>query len=159
MRFAAIAFTVAIIGGVPAAAQMPPSPVAAGGAHPGMFAGMSNAGRMAMRMAMQDADPRADRAATMAARDRMLAILDAERLDVPALRRAMDDERESANAAKARHQTAMITGLQTLSLADRRAFVANARAMRARVEERMDGRQDWQGRRGPGAPGMMPPSQ
>ena len=99
-----------------------------------MFAGMSDAGRAAMRTALNEADPRGGRAMTDAARDRMLAVLDADRLDVGALRRAMDDEREAANAAKVRHQAGMIAGLQQLSLADRRAFVANARAVRARME-------------------------
>ena len=151
----------------PAAAQMSPPPGEMPDRHDHggnpMFAGMSDAGRTIMRSAMKDADPRADRAAIDVARDRMLALLDMDRLDVAALRRSMDDEREAANAAKVRHQNAMVTGFQQLSVADRKAFVANARAMRSRVEERMGA---WNGRRGPGGPGgpgspgpMMPPPQ
>ncbi|MBV8971153.1 MAG: periplasmic heavy metal sensor [Sphingomonadaceae bacterium] len=151
--------------GVPAVAQVapPPGEMADGGERHGnpMFAGMSEAGRATMRAALRSADPRADKAATAAARDRMLAILEADRLDVPALRRAMDDEREAANAAKVRHQAALVAGLQQLSLADRRAFVANARAIRERIADRVgEGRMGgWQGRRGQGmaGPGMPPP--
>ena len=50
----------------------------------------------------------------------------------------------------------MIAGFQQLSLADRRAFVVNARAMRNRMQDRMSA---WKGRRGPGglaAPGPSP---
>ena len=119
-----------------------------------MYAGMSEAGRTTMRAAMKSADARLGHEATSAARDRMLAILDADRLDPVALKRAMDDEREAATAAKVRHQAALIAGFQQLSLADRRAFVVNARAMRARMESRTAG---WQARRGGSAPGMMPP--
>lgn len=135
----------------PALAQMPPpsnamtdGPRGRGG-HRAMFASMSDAGRATMIAAMRAADPRTDRAATMAARDRMLAVLDADRLDAAALRRAMDDERTTAMTAKARHQAAMLTGFQQLSLADRRAFVADARAMRERMQARMA---EWRGRRG-----------
>jgi uncharacterized membrane protein len=108
-------------------------PVGRGG---GMLAGLSPAGKAAMRAALKDIDPRADHAATEAARDRMLATLDADRLDPIALKRAMDDEREAANAAKARHQAAMIAGFQQLSVADRKAFVASARTIREQVGER-----------------------
>lgn len=159
MKLVAAALGLALA--VPAVAQMSPPPPET---MPGpdrmhgrgpMFAGMSDAGRAVMESAMRNADPRADHAATDAARDRMLAVLDADRLDPVALKRAMDDEREAAGVSRARHQAAMIAGFQQLSLADRRAFVVNARAMRNRMQDRMGA---WQGRRGPG-PGMMPPPQ
>ncbi len=151
MRHAAVLAASMIAAAVPVAAQVPPAMAAEGNPHGNpMFAGMSEAGRAAMRMALRGADPAADRAATDAARDRMLAVLDADRLDVPALRRAMDDEREAANVAKAHHQAAMIAGLQQLSLADRKIFVANAQAMRARIDSKMAGRRGG---------GMMPPPQ
>ncbi len=153
----------------PAVAQMaaPPPPPPGDGMHDGrermhwrspMFTGMSDAGKATLHAAMHDGDPQTDHAATRAARDRMLAVLDADRLDATALRRAMDDEREAANAAKARHQAAMVAAFQQLSLADRRAFVINARAMRNRIEDRMAG---WRGHGGSGGPrgagAMMPP--
>lgn len=125
----------------PAVAQMP-APVdesAEAAARPRgnpMFAGMSDVGRMAMRTALRAADQPAARVATDAARDRWLALLEADRLDPAALKRAMDDEREAATAAKVRHQAALIAGFQQLSIADRRAFVANARAMRSRIDSR-----------------------
>ena len=141
-----------LLGGTaPALAQMPPGGPP-GSPHGRMFASMSEAGRATMIEAMRAADPRADKGMTAGARDRMLAILDADRLDVAALRQAMDAEREAANAARVRHQTAMLAGFQKLSLADRKAFVADARAMRARMEGRMG---QW--KRGDKRPPMPPP--
>lgn len=136
---------------VPAAAQTPPPAAQAprrGDGNP-MFAGMSDAGRAAMRAAMRGSNPHSDQAVTAAARDRMLAVLDAEALDPVKLKRAMDDEREAATTAKVRRQAAMAVGFQQLSAADRHAFVANARAMR----ERMDGKvARWKERGAPGTP-------
>ena len=151
----AIVVAAALIGmSAPVVAQMPPPatgemPDGAGWHGNPMFAGMSDAGRATMRAALKGADAAGGRAGIDAARDRMLAILDADRLDVGALRRAMEDEREAANAAKARHQAALIAGFQQLSRADRHAFAVNARAMRTRMESRMGGP------RGHG--GMIPP--
>lgn len=103
----------------------------------GSFAGMSEAGREVMREAMRDrSERRADRDAVRAARDRMLTLLDAERLDAGALRRAMDEEREIANASRERKQAQLLAGFAKLSVADRRAFVASSRAMRERMEMR-----------------------
>ncbi len=152
---------------VPAMAQMPPPPGDAmpdGPGGPGgrsmrgphgmqqMFASMSPAGRTTMMAAFKNADPRMAHEATKAARDQMLAVLDADRLDPVALKRAMDDEREAASAAKLKQQGAMLVAFQQLSLADRRAFVADARAMRARMDSRMA---EMRKRGGPD--GMMPP--
>lgn len=132
-------------------AQMPPPGAMPESSQRGgnpLFASMSPTGRAIMRAALKNADPHVAQVETAAARDRWLALLDAERLDPVALRRAMDDEREAANTAKARHQAALLAGLQQLSLADRRAFVADARAMRARVESRLAETKDRH--RGPG---------
>ena len=109
------------------------------GAHNPMFAGMSEAGRAVMLNAMRGVDMRVGRLEVKAARDRMLAVLDAERLDMTALRRAMDDERAAValqQSQQAKRQAAMLAGFEQLSLADRRAFVADARALRERVEAR-----------------------
>ena len=115
--------------------------------HGGMFKSLSPAGKATMREAMKgdEAARRAEREAVKAARDRMLAILDAEKLDVAALKKAMADERAAANAGRERMQASMATAFTKLSLADRRAFVAEARQMRARMDERMKG---WKQRGG-----------
>ena len=146
-----------------AQAAAPVAPVAPAGrmmrgGHGGMmhdraFPSMSEAGRATMREAMAaGGDRKAEREAVKAARDRMLAILDAERLDSAALKRAMEEERNAANASRERHQTAMLAAFSKLSLADRKAFVADSRAMKARIETRM---QEWRGKRG--ARGDVPP--
>jgi hypothetical protein len=130
-----------------------------------MFAGMSDAGQATMRDAMKaGGDPRSDHEAVKAARDRMLALLDADSLDVAALKRAMDDERKIAQASHDRRQAAMLAGFTKLSTADRKAFVANARTMKARMEARVGEMRGWGGRSGPrgsggpqGPGGNMPP--
>jgi Spy/CpxP family protein refolding chaperone len=140
----------------PAVAQTPPPPPGAAqgpgrGHHRGMFDTLSPAGKATMREAMKGdmAARKAEREAVKAARDRMLAILDAEKLDMAALKKAMADERAAANASRERMQASMAAGFAKLSLADRRAFVAEAKAMRARMEERMKG---WRGRGGDDMP-------
>lgn len=162
LRTAAIGLLLA--GGAPVLAQSAPAPAAptapaAPGARQhgrgdhkggGMFAGLSEAGRATMRDAMRaGGDPRTERDAVKAARDRMMAVLDAETLDVPALKRAMDDERRAAQASHDKRQAAMLAGFTKLSVADRKAFVANARQMKARMEARVGKAH----RGGPGGPG------
>ena len=109
------------------------------GEGPMRFGNMSEAGRRTMMAAMEAArdGDEADRGRVRAARDRILTILDADRLDSVALRRTMDEERAASTAMKMRRQTAMTTAFERLSVADRRAFVADARTARGRVEGRM----------------------
>lgn len=102
-----------------------------------LFAKMSPEGRATMRAAMRAADRRDNRAKIQATRDRMLAVLEAERLDTVALKRAMDAERDAADAMRAEHQAALLAGFIRLSLADRRVFVADARGMRSRIAEKV----------------------
>lgn len=104
-----------------------------------MFAGMSEAGRGVMREAMRAGreDRMANREQVKAARDRMLGVLEADRLDVAALKRAMDDERKAADASHDRRQTAMLAAYQKLSVEDRKAFVAGARATREKMADRV----------------------
>jgi uncharacterized membrane protein len=167
-----LAAALLIAAAAPALAQMPPPPPGGpmpqggmrhGGAGPGgwgdraAFPSMSEAGRKTMMDAMQaGGDRKAERETVRAARDTMLAILDADRLDSAALKRAMDDERNAANASRERHQAAMLGAFAKLSVADRKAFVADSRAMKARMEQRMQG---WRGKRGLGGGmgGDMPP--
>lgn len=163
-------FALLLAAAAPVAAQMPPPPpggpaMAAGhhggrGMHGrgmdgrGMFASMSEAGRKTMMEAMRGGgDRRAEREQVKAARDRMLTLLEAERLDTGALKRALDDERNAANASRERHQAAMLAAFGKLSVADRKAFVADARAMKDRMESRM---KDRRGKRG-GMDDMPPP--
>lgn len=136
---------------VPGLAQPAPGGVAAAhipGAHNPAFAGMSEAGRAAMLAAMRGVDRPVGKAEIAAARDRILNVLDAERLDPVALRRAMDDERAAVavqQAQQAKKRAVMLAGFEQLSLADRRAFVADARAIRDRVEARAAAQQQGQG--------------
>ncbi len=105
------------------------------------FAGLSEAGRSTMREAMRAGgdDRRAAREQVKAARDRMLTVLEADRLDTAALKRAMDDEKRASSASHDRRQTAMLAAFQKLSLEDRKAFVTGARASRERMTERAEG--------------------
>ena len=150
---------------VPVVAQTPPplpgmAPM--GGPGPGggrmhgraMFASMSEAGRKTMMEAMRAGGDRRDEMQQVkAARDRMLTLLEADKLDSAALKRALDDERNAANANRERHQAAMLAAFGKLSAADRKAFVVDARAMKSRMESRMQHRR---GKRG-GMAGDMPP--
>jgi uncharacterized membrane protein len=115
--------------------------------HGGMFKSLSPAGKATMREAMKGdmAARQAEREAVKSARDRMMAVLEAEKLDVAALKKAMADERAAANAGRERMQASMAAAFAKLSLADRRAFVTEARAMRTRMDERMKG---WKNRGG-----------
>lgn len=120
-----------------------------------MFDSLSPEGRKIMIDAMASAgDRKSVHEQVRAARDHMLAVLDADRLDVGALKRAMDEEQASVNAQRDRMQQAMIGGFTRLSVADRKAFVAYARAMKNRMEARMD---KWRALHKRGEHGDMPP--
>lgn len=165
-------FALALACASPLLAQMPPpADPPMGGANTGPaagfagrwagrerpFASMSEAGRAVMQNAMHGADRKTEHDQVKAARDHMLAIVDADRLDTAALKRAMDDERRVATGSREAAQARMLDAITKLSPADRKAFVADARAMKARMESRMaEGRGRW-GRGRPG--GDMPPPQ
>ena len=141
-------------------AKMRHGPMHGGAMRGGMFGGLSDAGRTVMRDAMQaGGDPRADHAAVKAARDRMLVLLETDKLDTAALRRAMDDERKAAQLGHDRRQSGLLAGFSKLTAADRKLFVANARVMQGRMAARvgkMRGGRD--GHPGPDAAGAdMPP--
>ncbi len=145
----------------PALAQMPPPPPAAPPAaadqrgHGGnwmakrMFPSMSEAGRAVIREAMMAGDDRkANRQKVEAAREKLLAALAADRLDIAAVKRAMDEERAVAETSRNAKQAAMLAAFQKLSAEDRKAFAADSRAMKARMEQRMAGwREGWKDRR------------
>jgi uncharacterized membrane protein len=124
-----------------------------------MFPSMSEAGRAIIRNAMMaGGDRRATREQVEAARDRMMAALDADRFDAAAVKRAMDDERALAEATRQERQAAMLAAFGKLSTADRKAFVADSRAMKNRMDKRMQGwRERLRDRRGPPPPPPMEP--
>jgi uncharacterized membrane protein len=129
----------------PALAQSAPADGGFKMRHQGrMFSQMSPEGQEIMRNAMRGlADPDA-RGEVRAARDRVSQILAADRLDRAALERAMDEERRLVDAQHQRRQDAMVNAFTQLSAADRKAFVAEARSGRDRVEQRM---KTWRDRR------------
>lgn len=99
-----------------------------------MFKNMSPEGRKILMEAMRGASE--DRGAIQASRDRVNAAIGADRLDVTALKRAMDDERRLVDAQQVKRQQAMLTAVQKLSVEDRKAFAADAMKARANVEKR-----------------------
>jgi Spy/CpxP family protein refolding chaperone len=113
------------------------------GRHMGMFPSMSEAGRAIMREAMMaGGNRRDDRQKVEAAREKMLAALEAERFDAGAVKRAMEEERTLADATRQQRQAAMLAAFQKLSPEDRKAFVTDSRAMKARMKGRMEGWRD-----------------
>ncbi|WP_303808563.1 periplasmic heavy metal sensor [Sandarakinorhabdus limnophila] len=148
----------ALIAAAPAFAQSaPPAPPAPPqmGHHAGqkgphgmgmnarMFPSMSEAGRKTMHDAMMTGgNRRDDRQKVEAARDKMLAALEAERFDAGAVKRAMDEERALSDASRQQRQVAMLAAFQKLSAEDRKAFVTDSRAMKARMQGRMEGRRE-----------------
>lgn len=100
------------------------------------FAGMSAEGRATLREAMRPRQSPEDRAAIRAARQRVLTLIAADRLDVAAVRRAQAAERAVAVKQHERQQDAMLAAYQKLSVADRKAF---ADGMRDREERMLDG--------------------
>jgi len=104
-----------------------------------MFSSLSEAGRATMMDAMRASDVRAEREQVRAARDKMLTVLDADKLDMGALKKAMDEERSLSAASHERRQAAMLAGFSKLSVQDRKAFVVEARQMREKMQERMRG--------------------
>ena len=100
------------------------------------FEGMSAEGRAILREAMRPQQKVEDREAVRAARQRVLNLIAAERLDVAAVRRAQAAERELVLKQHERQQEAMLAAYQKLSLADRKAF---ASGMRDREERMLEG--------------------
>lgn len=145
----------ALAAAAPAFSQTPPAPPApASPAHrdvkmhrmsPGMegfhhmdrFFGMSAEGRAALRAAMKPQQTPQDREAVRAARQRVLNLLAADRLDVAAVRRAQAAERELVVKQHERQQEAMLAAYQKLSLADRKAFASGMRDREERMLERL----------------------
>jgi len=84
-------------------------------------------------------------------------VLAADRLDLAAVKRVMDEERALADASRTAKQAAMLAAMQKLSAEDRKAFVADSRAMKERMGQRMaNWRERWQQRGHHGKRGDMP---
>ncbi len=125
----------------------------------GTLAGLTPEGRKILGDAMRD-NRGEGRDAVDVARDKMLQLLEAERLDVGALRRAMGEEHRLAEVQWQRHQEAMLAAFQKLSLRDRKAFSVGMRNQHYRMEQMrkdMDGRMK-RFRDRAGRPDMPPPS-
>ena len=103
--------------------------------HPMLFGNVSPEGRAILRETMRS-NPE-DRTALRATRDRINDIVGAEKLDVNALKRAMDDERRLIDSQHAKRQAALLAAIQKLSPADRKAFAEDARKGRDEIEARV----------------------
>jgi hypothetical protein len=108
----------------------------------GMFGDVSPEGRKLLSDALRANRPE-DRAQVQAVRDRINALIAAERLDVPALRRAMADERRIVDEQHARRQAALLEAVGKLTPADRKAFAEDAMRGRRQAEARADEWRRW----------------
>ena len=132
-----VALTAALLAlPVAAHAQRPDQrPAAEHNRRPPMFANVSPEGRKLLSEAMR-ANNQEHRRALRDARNQVNELVAADRLDVPALRQAMEAERRLVDASHARRQAALLAALQKLSVEDRKAFAAEATRGRASVEAR-----------------------
>ena len=131
----------------------------AGGMMGGTLAGLTPEGRKILGDAMRGARD-GNRDAIGVARQKMLELLEADRLDVGALRRAMSEEHALAERQQQQNQDAMLSAFQKLSPRDRKAFAVSMRNQHYRMEQirkDMDTRMSRM-RDGWGKPGDMPPS-
>ena len=118
---------------------------------PMLFGNVSPEGRAILRNSMKGDDD--GRAAVKAARDKINTIVGAEKLDLTALKRAMEDERRLVDAQHVKRQGALLEAIQKLSPADRKAFAEDARKGRDQVEMRVMRWREGNPPRGPRAPG------
>lgn len=131
----------------------------------GVLSGLTPEGRKTLADAMRETR-RPENDSLDTARDKVLQILEADRLDVAALRRAMGEEHRLGEAQQQRRQEAMLGAFQKLSPRDRQAFATAMRSEHFKMEQRrkdMDTRMSkmrerWAKRGGqPGGPDMPPP--
>lgn len=139
---AALSLALALPATAQPAAPTPPSAPQAVGQLPGMagfrFAlrDISPEGQAIMREALGGLREDGTREGIQAARERMIALLGAERLDVAALQRVMLEERNLVMGQHSRVQNALLAAFQRLSPEDRRTFAAGASEARVRLDER-----------------------
>lgn len=122
------------------------------------LAGLSPEGRKVLGDAMRDARGEGPDAVGQA-RQKVLELLDADRLDVGAVRRAMAEEHSLVERKQQARQEAMLAAYQKLSVRDRKAFAASMRAQTYRMEQmRKDTETRMSKMRGQwGKPDMPPP--
>lgn len=113
----------------------PPGPIVKVYKHHNKFANLSPEGQAIVREAMRETPGSHDE--IKAVRQRMLTLLESDRLDVDAVRRAQAEERDISLRYHQRRQEAMLAAYQRLSAADRKALAATMREMDARMEARM----------------------
>ena len=101
----------------------------------GMFAGLSLQGQAIMREAVRQRRSPKEAEALRAARQRVLALIAADRLDIAAIRRAQAEERRIVMEGHARQQEALLDAYRKLSPADRKAFAEGMRRREARMDE------------------------
>lgn len=133
-----VALTAALLALPVAAHAQPPAenrPAAEQKRRPPMFANVSPEGRKLLGEAMR-ANSREHRQALDDARNRVNRLVAAEKLDVPALRQAMEAERRLVDASHARRQAALLAALQKMSVEDRKTFAAEATRGRESVNAR-----------------------
>ncbi len=100
----------------------------------GTLSGLTPEGRKILTDAMRE--NRSDgRDAIGDARRKVLELLDADRLDVAAVRRAMAEEHNLVQRKQQERQEAMLTAYQKLSVRDRKAFATSMRAQTYRMEQ------------------------
>ena len=129
-----------VLAATPAAAQPDPQVPAPGGSE---FLGrmmllrnLSPEGRATVQQALRAAHDPATRQQIESVRARMLDLLAAEVLDVGALSQAMLEERNLVQGQQQRLQAGKLRAFEALNVADRRALVAAARDVQARVADR-----------------------
>lgn len=119
----------------PALAQAGPGARAMGD----MFAGMSAEGRQIMTQAMMSARDPAVRDQLRAAHEQVLGLLSQPSVDRGALEKAMQAEDRIMIDQIQKQSESMLKAFMLLNAADRKAWVANDRAMRARMQTRRSG--------------------
>jgi hypothetical protein len=104
-----------------------------------MFNGMSAEGRQIMSQAMMAGRDGTARDQLKAAHDQVMTLLSQPTVDRAALQKAMAAEDKIMIDQINRQSDSMLKGFMLLSAADRQAWVANERAMRARMQGRRKG--------------------
>ncbi len=101
------------------------------------FEGMSPQGAAVIAEAMQAQRIPSNAEEVRRARQKVLDLISAEKLDIDAIRKAQAEERSLAIKEHARAQEQMLKAYQRLSLQDRRAFAAGMRVQEERMMQHL----------------------